>query len=739
MTGKEPESLLKDVFGYSEFRPLQQDIINNILAKRDTLAIMPTGGGKSLCYQIPALIFDGLTVVVSPLISLMKDQVEQLHALGVAAAHLNSSLPPEAYERNFRAVAEGKAKLLYLAPEALRLPKIQGLIAAANVECMTIDEAHCISEWGHDFRPEYRKLVEVRKRFPDAVCVALTATATPRVREDIRACLEFQTSNEFIASFDRPNLFLRIVPKTNPVLQTIEFLREHQDRSGIIYCFSRRQVEDLYEVLADEGFSVRPYHAGLSDWDRKTNQELFIRDDVQIMVATVAFGMGINKPNVRFVLHYDLPKNIESYYQEIGRAGRDGLRSECLLLFSYGDMQKIKYFIDQKDEKERRIALHHLDALVAIAEADGCRRVPVLKYFGEDYGKENCGCCDNCLAGPRDVQEITVPAQMFLSCVKRTGERFGANHVINVLRGSSAARVFQLGHQHLSTYGIGKEYSLRQWQHIARQLLQKELLQKDIEFGGLSLTERAFPVLAGREKVVGRIEEEAAGKVAVNVPVEHDEELFQILRTRRKKLADTENVPPYVVFPDRTLVEMASYFPQSQSSLLQIHGVGQVKMKHYGARFLDDIVSYCKRRQIQDKLAGRNSMRRGSCSTSKKASHVAVAEAFNAGKSVAEIAADRSILETTVLSSLYKCLQEKRPLQREHAAQLLGLCQCERPLQIRTVEAFKEIGADYLRPVHDALNDEVGYPDLKVLRLYFLIKSAYRDDSPAREKGREAG
>ena len=722
MTGKEPEYLLKDIFGYSGFRPLQQEIINNILSKQDTLAIMPTGGGKSLCYQIPALIFDGLTVVISPLISLMKDQVEQLQALGVPAVFLNSSLQPESYDRNMRSVAEGKAKLLYVAPEALRLPKIQTLIAAANLECLTIDEAHCISEWGHDFRPEYRKLVEVRKRFPQAVCVALTATATPRVREDIRDCLHFQTSNEFIASFDRPNLFLRVVPKVNPVLQTIEFLREHQDRSGIIYCFSRRQVEELYEVLSDERFSVRPYHAGLSDWDRKTNQELFIRDDVQIIVATVAFGMGINKPNVRFVLHFDLPKNIESYYQEIGRAGRDGLRSECLLLFSYGDMQKVRYFIDQKDDKERRIALRHLNALVAIAEVDGCRRVPVLKYFGEIYGKENCGCCDNCLTGPREVEEITVPAQMFLSCVKRTGERFGANHVINVLRGSSARKIFNLGHQHLSTYGIGKEHSVRQWQHIARQLVQKELLRKDPEFGGLSLTEQALPVLAGREKVLGRIEADAAGTVPVNVPAEHDEELFQILRTRRKKLADAENVPPYVVFPDRTLVEMASFFPQSEPSLVQIHGVGQVKMKRYGVRFLDDIVSYCRRRRIEDKLAQRHPVARTFSSYSKKASHVVVAEAFNAGQSVAEIAANRGVQETTVLGGLHKYLQGNGQIAPHRAAQLLTLCECERSLQIRALEAFKQIGPDALRPVHDTLNEEVSYPDLKVLRLYFLIK-----------------
>ena len=378
-------SLLKTVFGYDEFRPLQSDIIAHILAKNDALVVMPTGGGKSLCYQIPALIFEGLTIVISPLISLMKDQVAQLTQSGVAAAVLNSSLSPDAYRRNVQLVKLNKAKLLYLAPEALLKSNMRKLLSAANIECLAIDEAHCISQWGHDFRPEYRRLAEARDHFTDTVCVALTATATPRVREDIKNSLHMDPDREFMASFDRENLFIQMLPKDRPVDQTIEFIRKFPDQSGIIYCFSRKQVEELNAILENEGFSVRPYHAGLSDMDRHRNQEAFIRDDVLIIVATIAFGMGIDKPNVRFVVHFDLPQNIESYYQEIGRAGRDGLKSHCLLLFSYGDVQKIKYFIDRKNDHEKRVANIHLSSLIRLAETEICRRIPLMHYFGEDY------------------------------------------------------------------------------------------------------------------------------------------------------------------------------------------------------------------------------------------------------------------------------------------------------------------------------------------------------------------
>ena len=453
------KSILKETFGFDTFRPLQSEIVENVLQKKDTLVIMPTGGGKSLCYQIPALIFKGLTVVVSPLISLMKDQVEQLSQLGIKAIVLNSSLSPEEYDRNVELVKTNGVKLLYLAPETLLKENIISLLSSIRIDCLTIDEAHCISEWGHDFRPEYRQIVKVRKKFPDAVCLALTATATPRVQKDITENLEFDSSNEFIASFDRKNLFLQIVPKNDPLSQTLNFLKKFPDQSGIIYCFSRKQVDELAAILEHEGFSVKPYHAGLTSEDRALNQELFIKDDIQIIVATIAFGMGINKPNIRFIVHYDLPKNIESYYQEIGRSGRDGLKAHCLLLFGYGDIQKIKYFMDQKEEQERRVAQIHLNALISFAETELCRRIPLLNYFGEKYNASTCDMCDNCLAEEKELVDITVPAQMFFSCIIRTGNMFGANHIIDVLRGSQAQKILDFKHHQLSTYGIGKDYS----------------------------------------------------------------------------------------------------------------------------------------------------------------------------------------------------------------------------------------------------------------------------------------
>ncbi len=524
------KTILKSIFGYDEFRPLQAEIIGNVLSKNDTLVIMPTGGGKSLCYQIPALIFKDLTVVVSPLISLMKDQVEQLTELGVGAVFLNSSLSTGEYRRNVERIKENKVKLLYLAPEALLKPGMLTLLSSVNLDCFTIDEAHCISEWGHDFRPEYRQLIEVKSRFPKAVCIALTATATPQVQKDIKNSLNFADSNEFIDSFDRKNLFIRIAPKVNPLSQTREFLKKFPGRSGIIYCFSRRQVDELYEILKYEGYSVKPYHAGLSEAERKQNQELFIRDDVQIIVATIAFGMGINKPNVRFVIHYDLPKNIESYYQEIGRSGRDGLQSHCLLLFGYADIQKIKYFINQKETRERQVANDHLNALLGFLETEVCRRIPLLTYFGEDYTKKKCDMCDNCLADEKELVDITTLAQKFLSCVKRTGETFGAGHIIDVLRGSNAKKVLKFGHQKLSTCGIGKDYSKKQWFHLSRQFIQKGLIGQDTEFGGLQLTPKAWDVFKEKEMVWGRLEEESV----VDAPkkdsdLDYDYNLFEVL------------------------------------------------------------------------------------------------------------------------------------------------------------------------------------------------------------------
>lgn len=597
------KSILEDTFGFEKFRLLQQGIIQNILSKKDTLIIMPTGSGKSLCYQLPALIFDGLTIVISPLISLMKDQVEQLQEMGIKAVFLNSSLTYSEYQFNINLILKKEIKLVYLAPEAMLTQKILTILSKVQVDCITIDEAHCISEWGHDFRPEYRKLIEVRKLFQNAVCVALTATATPRVQQDIKDNLKFDKSNEFISSFNRENLFLQIIHKTEPIFQTLEFLEKFPDKSGIIYCFSRKQVDDLYQILEEKGFSVKPYHAGLSDEERKLNQELFIKDDVQIIVATIAFGMGINKPNIRFVVHFDLPKNLEGYYQEIGRAGRDGLKSYCLLLFGYGDISKIKYFINQKDDKERRIANIHLDALVSFCETNVCRRIPLLNYFGEKYEVENCGMCDNCREEAKDLVDITIQTQKFLSCMKRTGEIFGAGHIIDILRGSKVQKVLDRNHHLLSTYNIGNDLSKKQWFHLSRQFIQQNLINKDTQYGSLKISKKGWGVLKEQRSVMGLlIEEKVKFKKIKEVDYEFDHTLFEKLRKERKELANASNLPPYIIFQDKTLIEMAAFFPKSENSLMKINGVGQIKFEKYGEIFLNIIKDYCNEFGVKEKI-----------------------------------------------------------------------------------------------------------------------------------------
>ncbi len=591
-------SILHTTFGYTTFRPLQEECIRAVLNKEDAVLIMPTGGGKSLCYQIPAMVLSGLTVVVSPLISLMMDQVRQLKALGVEAEVLNSSLTFEEYNMNKTLVRTGQTKLLFLAPETLMKPDVLDLLSEVQLDCLTIDEAHCISDWGHDFRPEYRQLKDVRKRFPQAVCLAMTATATPRVRQDIKDNLHLQSAPEFLVSFNRPNLFYEVIPKASPINQTIDFLKRFRHQSGIIYCFSRKQVDALTAELKKEKFSVLPYHAGLNDRVRARNQERFIRDDVQIMVATIAFGMGINKPNVRFVVHFDLPKNVESYYQETGRAGRDGLPAHCLLLFGYGDIRKIRFFIDQKeDEQQQRVAQMHLNAIVHYAENETCRRIPLIRYFGEAYETLRCGGCDNCV-NPREADfDMTLAARKLLTCIYQTGQRFGATHVIDVLRGSRAQKVLNYLHEELEVHGVGKEFTARQWQFMLRQLVQKEILRKEEEYGVLKLTPASFEILKNGKTVQGfpppaeAIKSKAVRKKAVT---DYDETLFEVLRKKRKQLADQKNLPPYVIFPDKTLIEMSAIKPQTKQDLAGIFGIGEKKLQTYGKVFLEEINNYVK-------------------------------------------------------------------------------------------------------------------------------------------------
>ena len=571
-----PLEVLKDVFGYEQFRPLQEEIINHILNQHDALIVLPTGGGKSLCYQLPALIFDGVTVVVSPLISLMQDQVMQLQQRDVRAAFLNSTLSNSEYVATMQRVKRGEIKLLYVAPETLMRPEILLMLDESNVACLAIDEAHCISQWGHDFRPEYRQLISVRERFANAVCVALTATATTRVQKDIKQSLKIHEENEFIASFDRANLFIAVEPKVNLSNQTLEFLNAHRDESGIIYCQTKKQVESLSRELVEHGISALPYHADLDSETRKQNQEAFTNGDTRVMVATIAFGMGIDKEDVRFVLHAGLPKEPESYYQEIGRAGRDGLQAECLLLFSYGDVDTIHHFIDQGASSEQEGRLERLQTLVDWATSIECRRKGLLAYFGERYDNRNCGMCDNCRNVGMERVDLTAPAQKFLSCVFRTKQIFGEAYIIDVLRGSKAQKVIKNGADKLSVYGIGTEHSKEQWRQLALQFLQHELLNRETQHGSLRLTRRGWALLRNEEQFWGipvnlanHIPEESdTDDTTSEESNEYSHELFEQLRTTRRELAESGHVPPFVVFHDRTLREMAAQLPQSVEAFM---------------------------------------------------------------------------------------------------------------------------------------------------------------------------
>lgn len=602
---------LKEFFGYDSFRPLQEEIIQDALAGRDVFALLPTGGGKSLCFQLPALLREGLTVVVSPLIALMKDQVDALTTSGVPATFLNSTLDGNEARARFRGLHRGEYRLLYAAPERLLLPGFLETLKSWPVAQFAIDEAHCVSEWGHDFRPEYRQLASLRDHFPGVPVMALTATATERVRRDILGQLRLQEPGCFVASFNRPNLTYRVAPKEGAYQQTLRFVRERRAESGIIYCASRKGAESLAEKLAGEGIAAKPYHAGLSDKDRARNQDLFLRDEVRVICATIAFGMGINKPNVRYVIHYDLPKNIEGYYQETGRAGRDGLPGECLLLFSPGDVAKQLSFIDEKsDEAERRNARAQLQQMVHYAECAGCRRVELLGYFGETYAEPGCGACDNCLS-PRETFDGTLAAQKLLSCVWRAREAsfsksaaFGLNHHIEVLSGAETERIRKWGHDQLSTYGIGKEHSRAEWQAFGRQLVRLGLLQLnsgefptvEITAEGLRLLKERRPVTLTKPLARVRAKEgsSASRRTKRSGEIACDEVLFESLRKLRREIADSRNVPAYVIFGDVTLREMAHHYPTNERALASISGVGAKKLEEFGAPFMDAIIKHLR-------------------------------------------------------------------------------------------------------------------------------------------------
>ncbi len=785
-----PLHLLQTVFGYDEFRLLQAEIIENILNRHDTLIIMPTGGGKSLCYQLPALLFDGLTVVVSPLISLMQDQVTQLQHLGVSAVFLNSTLTHNEYLSTIRQIKCGEVSLLYIAPETLLRPETLLMLDECQMDCLAIDEAHCISQWGHDFRPEYRQLAQMRERFPSAVCVALTATATPRVQTDISQALGFRNEDKFISSFDRKNLVIAVESKVNLYQQIFDFLANHRDQSGIIYCATKLQVDTLHQKLVADDFSALPYHAGLDAETREQNQTAFIRGDVRIMVATIAFGMGIDKPDVRYVVHADLPDNIEYYYQEIGRAGRDGLRADCLLLFSYGDIDTIQYLIQQGAASERDDRRKRLTALVDWATSADCRRIGLLGYFGEKYEADNCQMCDNCLIEATEKVDLTVPAQKFLSCVSRTGEIFGISHIIDVLRGSRAKKVLRLRHEKLPTYAIGEEYSTEQWKLLAGQFVQKDLLTRDIKHGSIKLTSKGRAVLKGEQVWGIPVETQVHRHTHPDEIGEYDSVLFEQLRTKRKELADADGVPPYVIFSDRTLKEMATYFPQSTESFETMHGIGQMKVEKYADSFLPIICTYCQQYELSEKP---KSTRAVVPRVKAKLRSQEVGERFQAGESIAELMQAYEVKRVTITKHLSRYVQAGNPLpvERLHAesslssdikalsfesqdqahsqevgkrfqagesiAELMQAYEVKREriikrlskyaqagnslpvgrlhaesslssdIKDRVLETFDELGPDYLKPVFDTFNETVSYEELHLIRIIYWAAHSVSD------------
>lgn len=597
-----PELLdqLRLTFGYDSFRPLQREIIEAHLADRDTFALLPTGGGKSLCFQLPAIMRrTGLTIVVSPLIALMKDQVDQLQEAGVAATYLNSSLSSAEARTRLAGLHRGEWRLLYVAPERLMLDQWAENLKAWNITAIAIDEAHCVSEWGHDFRPEYRQIARLRELLPHVPIMALTATATERVRSDIIAHLKLRDPEVFVASFNRPNLTYKVLPKDGPSKQIIAFIKKREDESGIVYCATRATADRLADTLAGRGYSARAYHAGLGGEERARNQELFLRDEVKIICATIAFGMGINKPNVRWVIHHDLPKNIEGYYQETGRAGRDGLPGDCLLLFSAGDAAKQTHFIEEiSDAHEQQVARAQLRQTMHYAESAGCRRRELLAYFGETFPLNECGACDNCLQ-PRETYDGTVLAQKFLSCVYRIRQasRFGtgANHVIEVLTGADTEKIRRANHQELSTYGIGRELARPQWAAVARELMRLGYVaQSEGEYPVLELTEEGMNVLRTREEIMltKPLAKPKAKRVARAGEIACDDILFDRLRTLRKALADERKVPAYVIFGDATLRQMARDYPVKEADMTGIFGMGEKKLAEYAATFAHEIANY---------------------------------------------------------------------------------------------------------------------------------------------------
>ena len=728
--------LLKKHFGYDQFRPLQAEIIASVLERRDTLVLMPTGGGKSLCYQLPALRFDGLTLVVSPLVALMKDQVDTLKANGIAAEFINSSLTYPELNNVQRRVQRNAVKILYVAPERLAVAGFLDFLAERTVSLVAVDEAHCISMWGHEFRPDYRNLVTLRHALPGVPCIALTATATEQVRHDIAEQLELTRPQEFLASFNRANLSYSVRPKRNSVDALADLLDEYRGESCIVYCFSRKSTQDLATALGERGLSALPYHAGLDTSVRSQTQEQFIRDEVPIIVATIAFGMGIDKPDVRLVVHYDLPKSLEGYYQETGRAGRDGLPSECALFYSYGDKIKQDFFIDQiEDPAEQRNARDKLARVIEFCDLQTCRRKYLLAYFGEDWQQDNCGGCDVCLT-PREEFDATIIAQKILSAIVRTGERFGIAHVSQVLRGANMKRIRELRHDRLSVYGIVDDFSDSEIKELAGLLQAKGLLRKNSrEYAGLSLTAAGRAFLKNRENLTltrAKQVEPAPRTTPDSDPAQIwrrrdtppladepsdiavDTALFEQLRELRRKLAAERNVPPYVIFGDVTLRQMAAYLPQSRESLSRISGVGAAKLEQWGEAFLEVIRSYAGEQGLSERpVPGTRRSREPQSSKASRqgTTYAATKQLLAQGRSITEVATERGLSVRTVVSHIEKLVADGENIDLDPL-----IPASERLEAIR--KAIDHAGGTALAPVKARLGKDYSYEDIRLVRAF---------------------
>lgn len=704
---KDPLQVLRSVFGYERFRGQQRAVIDHLTAGGDALVLMPTGGGKSLCYQIPALIRPGTGVVVSPLIALMQDQVETLLQLGVRAAFLNSTLAYDTQRQVERNFLDGQLDLLYVAPERLLTERVQALIGRAEVSLFAIDEAHCVSQWGHDFRADYWQLSLLHERFPGIPRIGLTATADERTRQEIVERLGLQEARVFCSGFDRPNIRYRISPKQDARRQLVQFLRnEHPGDAGIVYCLSRKKVESTAEWLRAQGFSALPYHAGLSAEERQKNQRRFLMEEGVIVVATIAFGMGIDKPNVRFVAHLDLPKSLEAYYQETGRAGRDGLPANAWMIYGLQDVITLRQMVEasQADELHKRVERHKLDSMLGFCELTGCRRQALLRYFGEISDKP-CGNCDNCL-NPPDTWDGTDAARKALSCVYRTGQRFGVHHIIDVLRGKSNERIQRLGHDRLSTFGIGHAMDEKQWLSVFRQIIAQGYLTVDWEaHGALRLTEECRPVLRSEVDLRLRRDSYKEASSGRRQTVERfsnpeDERLWQALRALRRTLAEEQDVPAYVIFQDAVLMEMVQSRPTSRTEMSRLAGIGERKLELYGDEFLSVILEH-----------GSSD---GSASTASTTADESLA-LFRLGMNAEQIAYQRGLTISTVYGHLARAIETGAV----ELGEVVGLSDSE----IGEIEAaWQSLPEDQrraLKPLYQALNGKYSYEVLRCVRAYY--------------------